>query len=861
MTKNSLRYSVASSAILTALSFTAPTFAQSYNSQHDFYIQPQPLEEALIDFSEQSGVQVIASSKLISGLYTNGYVASGPVDDALGNLLQSTGLTYVIKENDVITIVPASEQQPVYQPINASTTYYESGLAVYDRAEEADIDNDFEEIVIEGKKYYRHKEASSGTKMNMQLKDTPQSIKVITADVIEAASIKSFQDIYKVDASGGTSHAVDSFPRNYYRGFRQQSDSSIKVDGFRFTADVDLDIATYERFEVVKGPTSTLYGQNGIGGTLNAVSKKPEDEFGLEVSGEIGSHDSYRGDLDITGPITEDGTWSYRLITAYEDTGSFLEFGETSVFSVSPSLKYQPTESTSFLARVDYQKHKDVPHWGGPFQRITDDEDDPNFNAVQLAKLPRSHWFGMPWNSADRDVLLAQITAEHMFDNGWILKSNVQYNKVTKFAQAFSNELADSNGNLNFASIYANDLEDKVFSGEVNLFGDVEAFGQDHTLFFGVDYSQKKATGIETFTGFDRSDLDDGDDVPPALQFNIFNPDYTLVPEPGSLDEYESIYALEDKNTQYGGTVQMLLRPTERLSILAGGRYSVSKQLSLEAFDETVAGARASLANDPDILIDNIKTEKFTLQLGLTYAITEDINFYASYGETFSPEFALAYDAATDEGVLVDPEQGVGYEFGFKGDIGNDLSFSLAAFQMERKNISQPHNDRSLALRGFVEAVGTQRSRGIELDFSGELLPGLNVIGSFAYLDAKFVEGQFTGFRPPNAPKFGASLFAGYQFEDGELEGLGFGSGFVYKSNIITFDGSLPIGDDYATYNFGSTAELDARIYYERENWEVDFSVTNITNTKYYSPAFIRLQFGINVNPPRQFRLGFSYKM
>lgn len=681
--------------------------------------------------------------------------------------------------------------------------------------------SDTDEIVVVGEKIYDFKSASSGTKMNMALKDTPQAIKVITADVIQAANIRNFQDVYKVDASGGTSHAIDSFPRNYYRGFRQQGDNSIKVDGYRFTADLDLDLSTFERFEIVKGPTSTLYGQNTIGGTLNAVSKRPGDDFAMVVSGEIGTQSRYRGELDVTGPLSADGRWTYRLIGVYEDLGSFLDFAESNVAVISPMVEFQPDDNTSFLLRFNYQHHDDVPHWGSPFVQVDDGEP----GELALADIPRSQFYGMPWNEAERDVFIGQLSADHVFDNGWTVRSNVQYSKVKKFVKAFANGFSQSNGDEIFSSIYAEDIDDDVFSGEVNLFGDVEAFGREHTLFVGVDYSKKEETGLE-------AELEPGNTTP----FNIFNPDYSLIPEPASLDDFDELINIVDENTQFGVTAQALLRPTDALTLLVGGRYSFSKQLSKETGGEgSVADA---LAAPFEVTIDNVSFENFTLQTGLTYALTEDLNFYFQYGETFVPGFVRAFP---DQ--LIDPEEGRNYEVGFKGDWGDNVSYSLALFDMRRTNIADPDPMNN----GFFIPLGVQRSRGIELDVTGEVLPNLNVIGSVAVLDAEFVEGQFTGLQPPNAPEFGLSLFANYLVTTGPLAGFGVGGGIVHKDGLRTF---AQFSNNFE-FDFGAFTEVDAQISYDLEDWSFVLSGTNLTNEKYYTTAFTRLFNGVHVNPER----------
>ena len=181
-----------------------------------------------------------------------------------------------------------------------------------------------EEVVVSAIRF-KSTEPITALKLPVSVKDTPQSVMAVTGDVIDFASIKTFQDVYKVDASGGTSHSLDSFPRNFYRGFLQQGNNAIRIDGFRMPADLQLDLEPYERFEIVKGATSTLYGQNPIAGTLNAISKEPTASLGAEVGLELGSYDHYRATGDVHGPLTQSGNLQYRLVGAWMDEDSFLD--------------------------------------------------------------------------------------------------------------------------------------------------------------------------------------------------------------------------------------------------------------------------------------------------------------------------------------------------------------------------------------------------------------------------------------------------------------------------------------------------------------------------------------------------------
>jgi iron complex outermembrane receptor protein len=226
---------------------------------------------------------------------------------------------------------------------------------------------------------------------------------------------------------------------------------------------------------------------------------------------------------------------------------------------------------------------------------------------------------------------------------------------------------------------------------------------------------------------------------------------------------------------------------------------------------------------------------------------------YSSYGTTFEPRSGLIYNGSG--GRFVNPEAGRAYEAGLKGDaLANKFSYSLAVFDMQRSNIIQ--NDPLHP--GYVLQVGTQRSRGVELEFQGRLAPGLEIYGSLAKMDAKFIKGEFAGYHSANAPDFGLSLFGSYQVQGGPLRNLGVGAGVVRKTGMETFDAfgyARPV-----PFNLGGFTEVDLRVFYDLTPWRFEVSATNLLNTLYYSPYSQAMWFGLEANPPRQLIGRVSYR-
>jgi iron complex outermembrane receptor protein len=857
--------SVVRSILMGSVLATAAAPAVQAAELRRFDLAEGAAAQALNEFSRQAGIQVIFDAAAVRHLSTRAVSGEYEVRDALAIMLASTSLLFEFVNDRTIAVMP----QGSVSPLRSGAAGQGTGTL---RLAQADVDatgkatDDVDEVVVTSRVIFTQNDAFGATKMGVALKDTPQTVNVVTRDMIEFASIESFNDFYKVDASGGPSHAIDNFPRNFYRGYLIEGNNAIRIDGFRMPADIDLDLATFDRFEVVKGPTSTLYGQNTIGGTLNAVSKIPQSEFAARIDLEAGSHEQYRFDGDITGPLSD--AWSYRVVTAFEDDDSFLNGASNKLQLIAPSIQFRPSDSTTFMLRMNYQKHEDRYHFGQATSIAgvpvdADGSGDIGFvelitsmltDGLKVQEYSRSQFFNVPWATATKEAAFVQSQAEHEFAGGWKLRGNVQYSQIDVSTRGVSHfGPYDDLGFAYSADAYAEDGKDEVYGGEINLFGDIDAFGGEHTLFFGLDYAR-----IDDHSRTARAPLSRG------YASNLYNVNdlgfLADLPARLDLDDYDYVYDDDRESVLYGGTVQLIARPTDRLSVLLGARMSHDTLVDRQRGAASVAELEAT----PFALARDFKFEEVTAQTGLVYELTPALNVYASYGETFEPSVRFAVDPGnpTGPGVAIDPEEGTSFEIGLKGDITRDLSFTIAAFDMERSNISQ----RNVQFPRFFVPLGTQVSRGVEAELKGRLTPAWNVFASAAYLDAEYADGEFNGLRPVNAPEFGLSVFSSYEILGGPLEGLGFGLGAVHKSGRTAFDSFLTRTVSNALgrvvpieYDFGSFTEVDARVFYGWDRWRVRLSVTNLLSERYYSTTRNFLDSGVHVNPPTAVHAALSY--
>ena len=713
---------------------------------------------------------------------------------------------------------------------------------------------ELEEVVVRGLNF-KYNVVETANKMNLSIKDTPQAVKVITEDMLDFSGITKFEDAYKLDAGAHTSNGQDGFVRQYFRGFKLDSANAIKVDGLRMPGLIVPDLAPFERFEIIKGATSTIYGQSLVAGTLNAVSKKPRADFGGKLELEAGSRDHYRAELDVYGALTENEKLTSRLVASYLDEDTHIDFSWSKHLVIAPSLKYQFTENTSLMLQTQLQEIRFVGSWGSGVQDVGGPDGDlANF---VIPDVPRSRLFGNPDANSDRDLLFARTTLDHQFQNDWKLRMNAQFgdSEVKNYGNYAGG--VDSDGFLQPLYMYLGERTGESYAGEVNLFGDVELMGRTHQLFFGADYTRDKGTSYLGFGGMYGT-------------FNVFDPDYDALPQyPRTVPEYTAenipdyegiFFRSKDNYVEYGMTVQAILHPTKRFTLLLGARYSnleyseARQCCDISALDPLPGGYA------PGEVFEN---EDFTVQTGATFALTPDLNLYASYGQTFLPrnEFLQDPQDPQGQGIAVGPEEGESMEIGLKGEaFDRNLSWSFAAFEISRSNITESFGPDPR----FVEFRGDQRARGLEFDLQGEVLPGWDVYASLATLDNKFVgDSVYAGFHSYMGPKLGVSVFSSYEFQGGSLKGFGFGGGVVYKklAEMPLFEELGP--DDTRRYYhlLDDPLEVDARFFYRRGPWNYQLAITNLLDSKYYSVEDNTFAYAVSVNPGRRVigKLSYSF--
>ncbi|MBW4591972.1 MAG: TonB-dependent siderophore receptor [Brasilonema angustatum HA4187-MV1] len=635
------------------------------------------------------------------------------------------------------------------------------------------------ELVVTGEQDgYRVSNTRSATRTDTDTRDIPQSIQAIPQTVIKDQQITRIIDATRnvsgVSPLAGFGGIFDDYT---IRGF---SSYNILRNGFK-TTNIFSYGANVERVEVLKGPASVLYGQFEPGGVVNYVTKQPLSNPYYAAEFTAGSFSFYRGSVDFSGPLTNDKKLLYRLNVAYENSGSFRDFNDYDIFSVSPVITYKPSENTILNFEYEYGRRR------GGFDRGF-----PPTSPVFLT-LPISRNLGEPSDFNNVDYQRGTLTLDHRFSDSLQLRSGVS------IQSSLNNDAYANIGGGTFEADgrslqreYGGDRDRPIedYSWQTDLIGKFNTGSIAHQLLLGLELSRN--TDVDYNFAGDIASLD------------IFNPIYGARPTNIRLS---GLY--DNRIDTIGIYLQDQVALLSNLKLLVGGRY------------DFVDSVNSVTRGDGNTTRSEFNDGAFSPRVGLVYQPIEPISLYASYSRSFVPN-----NSRTASGEALEPSRGTQYEIGIKSELfDRRLSATLAAYDITKTNIpTQDPNDIN-----SVIAVGEVKSRGIELDVAGEILPGWKIIAS-GYLNDAFVsednDPTIKGQRLQNTAYHGASLWTTYEIQKGDLQGLQFSAGLFFVGSRIA--------NQSDPFTLPSYVRTDAAISYKHDNWRAALNFKNIFDVKYY---------------------------
>lgn len=545
--------------------------------------------------------------------------------------------------------------------------------------------------------------------------------------------------------------------------------------------------ANLERIEVLKGPASVLYGESEPGGLINLVTKKPTSTPFYDAQVQFGNRSFISPSIDLSGPLTDDGNLLYRLNALYRSSDDIQDVDRNiERFYIAPVVTWKISDRTDLTFELEYLNEERPPNFGIP--------------AIgnEIADIPFDRITNEPDDFSEEEYISAGYDFEHRFNDNWKLRNAFRFTKQNALLEvAYPFEIDEETGTVT-RFWAAQPQEGESYSLQTSAIGEFATGAVDHELLFGVDLNS-------TTDNF--NDLIRLDDANP-LELNLFDPVYGTAPRP-DFDELPLISDRETETRRLGVFIQDRVSLGDSFFLLAGLRYDTVKQ-TINNNPTDFEPTSTETTQNNDALIPRV---------GVVYKPIEDISLYASYSQSFTPN-----PETTSDGEGLDPERGEGFEVGIKSELLEDRLFAtLAYFNITKQNVASEDPDDPFS---FV-ATGEQASQGIELDVSGEILPGWNVIASYAYIDAEVTEDNIIeiGNRLPNAPEHSASLWTTYEIQQGDLEGLGFGVGFNFVGDRQ--------GDLDNSFELDSYFLTNAAVFYQRNNWRVALNFRNLFDVDY----------------------------
>ncbi|WP_288244684.1 TonB-dependent siderophore receptor [uncultured Chryseobacterium sp.] len=675
------------------------------------------------------------------------------------------------------------------------------------------------------------------TKSNLTIMETPQPIAIVTHEIIEQQQAKQLSDviknvngIYLTSARGGSQ---DSFGG---RGFTFGNDNTFK-NGARVNSGVFPEVTGLERVEVLKGANAMLYGNVGPGGIINLITKKPRFEFGGMVGFSAGSWNSYKPTVDIYGPLSKN--IAFRVNGAYEYAESFRDLIESKKNYFNPSFVFNISDDTQLIVEGDYLYHTFTPDFG--IGSVTDNATGVSRLATEIS---RNQFFGTNWQYQTNQQATTDIILNHQFSKKWSLNTVASYQNYTK--DYFSTERVqwayDSSKN-NFNPSWSRPLgrnynEQNYTSLQININGEFDTGSFNHKVLIGADgdYGQADTYNYKIDTN-----------TPVILYLN--NPSSWTNEGPMPNATRSSRNRIETK--RYGFYAQDLISITKQFKVLAGLRWS-----SIQNEDTKVKNFATNLETPtPD---SGTKETAFSPKLGLIYNPDENLSVFATYTNSFAPNTGFDEAGYALKASTVDQ-----YEVGVKKNLWNNaIAVNLTAYQIvNRDTYTAPYlTTGTLAL--YRVYAGSVRSRGLELDITGNPTKNLSLIGGLSYNKTVYIDTPDNGFienqRLVRTPAVTANASVFYTFTE-FAKGLKIGATAFYtgdrKAGWNDVKGQKQITRMIDVEGFTT---VDLSIGYEWKKFMVQGRVGNLFDVVNYN---VHENYSVNPITPRNYYFTLTYKL
>lgn len=769
-------------AILLALgSHAATTQAESNGAAMQramFDIPAGPLAQQLNLLAKQAGL-LIGGDATLTANKQGQVVHATRVEEALAQMLAGSDVEAVGTGEREFQLVRQIESAPGAVTLG-STTISSQGLG----------------DLTEGTGAYATGRSSTATKLPMSLRETPQSVTVVTRQRMDDQNMQNLDDVMR-NATGVTIIKNGS-ERSLYQA-RGQTVENLQIDGVPTNIGNPYSMDTiskpntdiYDRVEVVRGATGLMEGAGNPSASINLVRKRPTAEPQALIETSVGSWDNYKTMLDLSAPLNEAGTLRGRSVLSYNNANSYLDTAQKENQLFYGIIEADLDESTLATFGFTYQKERNSGYdWSGL----------PSKESGAFYPMSRSTSLTGDWNHLDKRNTTLFADIQHTFANGW--KGVVAVNQMWAKSDFLGNYTYPGGGTdlftLNPRHFHFDDTQtsiDGYFTGPFQL------LGRQHELIVGGNWNK------------DDFDYHGGRDASYRYIVDMNNLAAFDPPTPTALNVNQWQYNRTQE--QEGVYVASRFSLTDSTTFILGSRLS---WYSHDSLDDT-NGVR-----EPSDHKHFSKSGEVTPYAGLVQDLNENWSAYASYTEIFKPQSAQDADGTT-----LLPMTGSNYEIGLKGEfLDKRLQTAIALFQADQTGRAE----RVTCAQTWAcyRASDKVRNKGIELELTGEVLPNWNVSAGYTYTQSKYMGGEqkgedFNGASPRHLFKVATD----YRLP-GTLNQLRVGGSFYAQSKMTQTE----VGKDYKIRQDAYHLTNLHAIYEISRNLELQYNLDNVFDKKYY---------------------------